>query len=299
MRGSLPRLRYGRSYWLRARAVDLAGNSLDPQDHDFGPERPDLHAQPFLRYEPVAAPIVALVRREDGTTERPFEGESMLRMAIRSRNDTPADNAVPSPETARRFAVPSQVSAREAEQHGMLDDGGRVSSATFQMLANERDRDALDPDAALVEETIAMQGPLDAAPVDTTFAAYRDGLGLTHLPDPLALAAGARIVGHPDADPEEVIPISLYADGTAWPDALPFKVEVVRQARREAGVRRRVAHARRAAAQGRTGDRAPVDAARRAGTARRHGGLALGLRSDQRARGPRPHRAALDAHAVD
>ena len=37
--GSLPRLRYGRSYWLRARAVDLAGNSLDPQDDDFGPEQ--------------------------------------------------------------------------------------------------------------------------------------------------------------------------------------------------------------------------------------------------------------------
>ena len=39
--GTLPRLRYGRSYWLRARAVDLAGNSLAPQPDDFGTENPE------------------------------------------------------------------------------------------------------------------------------------------------------------------------------------------------------------------------------------------------------------------
>jgi hypothetical protein len=226
-RGSLPRLRYGREYWLRARAVDLAGNSLDPQEGDFGPEQPDVRAVPFLRYEPVAAPIVALVRRDDGTTERPAEGESMLRIAIRSFNDVPDDNDAPTSEKARRFAVPQQVSAREAEQHGMLDAGGLVDTATFDLLANQRDRDATDPAAALVEEVIPLQGPLDPAPVDTTFAVYRDGLELTYLPDPLAIEVAVRILGHPDADPEAIIPIPLYPDERTWPDALPFKIEVL------------------------------------------------------------------------
>ena len=40
VRGSLPRLRYGRRYWLRARAVDLAGNSLPASEKDFGPGGP-------------------------------------------------------------------------------------------------------------------------------------------------------------------------------------------------------------------------------------------------------------------
>jgi hypothetical protein len=226
VRGSLPRLRYGRSYWLRARAVDLAGNSLEPQESDFGPEEPQRHARPFLRYEPVPAPVIALVRREDGTTERPAEGESMLRIAIRSFNDVPADSAVPASETARRFAVAQQVSAREAEQHGMLDAAGRVSSATFDLLANQKDRDARDPAAALVEEVIPMQGPLDPAPVDTTFAVYRDGHALTYLPDPLAVEVSVRILDHPDADPDAIIPIALYPDRT-WPDALPFKIELL------------------------------------------------------------------------
>lgn len=71
--GSLPRLRYGRGYALRARAVDLAGNSLPPIEEDFGPEQPGLMAQPFLRFEPVAAPVLALLRPENENTEPPWK----------------------------------------------------------------------------------------------------------------------------------------------------------------------------------------------------------------------------------
>jgi hypothetical protein len=223
--GSLPRLRFGRRYWLRARAVDLAGNSLFPRDHDFGPEDPERNARVFLRYEPVAAPVVALVNT-GGVTERPAEGESMYRMAIRSHNDTPADNTVPITEIARRFAVPQQVSVREAEQHGMLDRNGAVDSTTFDLLAKQKDRSADDPAAALVEEVISTKGPLDKVPVDTTFAVYKDGEALTYLPDPLAEEVAIRIAGIPGVDPAEVMTIPLYPiDG--WPEAQPFKIELV------------------------------------------------------------------------
>ncbi len=159
VRRSLPRLRFGRRYWIRARAVDLAGNALPPQADDFGPEDPRHRAQPFLRYEPVVAPVIALVEPEGGGPEAPAEGESMQRMAIRTFNDVPADNAVPSVQRARRFAVPAQVSSKDAEYHGMLDAGGRVDPTTFDLLANQKDLDATDPAAALVEVKIPLKGP--------------------------------------------------------------------------------------------------------------------------------------------
>lgn len=223
--GSLPRLRFGRRYWLRARVVDLAGNSLASQAEDFGLEKPEKHARPFLRYEPIAPPVIALVRPEGEPTERPAEGESMERVAIRSFNDTPADNTVVTDQVARRYAVPPQASVRDAELHGELDRAGAVDSATFDLLANQKDRDARDPQAALQEELLPMQGPLDPVAVDTVYAVYRDGRALTYLPDPLAREVAIRFVGHPDIAEAETLTVPLYAAGD-WPEARPFKVRV-------------------------------------------------------------------------
>jgi hypothetical protein len=223
--GSLPRLRFGRRYWIRARSVDLAGNSLAPTEKDLDGEDPNANASPFLRYEPLAAPVLALVR-SGGVTEKPSEGESVYRMAIRSFNDVPADNAVPTGQTARRFAVPQQVSVREAEQHGMLDRGGRVDPTTFDMLANQKDRSADDPAASLVAEVIPTKGPLDEVPVKTTFAVYKDGAELTYLPDPLAREVAVRFFGIEGVDPRKVVTIPLYEQDD-WPAAAPFKIELL------------------------------------------------------------------------
>jgi hypothetical protein len=226
--GSLPRLRFGREYWMRGRVVDLAGNSLDYQDSDFGPEMPKDNASAYLRYEPVESPAIALLKRSDGTTEPPAEGESMQRIAIRSFNDTPADNTVPSAQVARRVAIPPQVSARHAEHHGRLDAAGKVDATTFNMLANQRDFDATQPGAALIEEQIPLKGPLDLTPVGVAFAVYRDGASLTYLPDPLAEMVAVRIFGHPDIPNTTIIRIPLYPTGT-WPEAQPFRIEAFEQ----------------------------------------------------------------------
>ncbi|MFO1498975.1 MAG: hypothetical protein U1G07_11385 [Verrucomicrobiota bacterium] len=209
VKGSLPRLRFGRKYWLRARAVDLAGNSLPHREKDFGPERPEDNQKAYLRYEPVAAPIVALLER-GGIIEEPAEGESMSRIAIRSFNVTPADNLLTSPALAHRVIAPAAVSARDAEQHGKLDAAGKVDSTTFDLLANQKDIDPRKPGAAIREVKIPMQGPLEDEPVDTTFAVYQAGRSLTYLPDPLAEVVSVRVFDHPNMAPNEVIPISLY-----------------------------------------------------------------------------------------
>ncbi len=224
VKGSLPRLRFGRSYWIRARAVDLAGNSLEPQIIDFSAEQPLTHARRYLRYEPVAAPIVALLSTA-GTIEKPAEGESMTRMAIRSFNDTPPDNAVPSPHIAHRVAAPPQVSVRDAEQHGKLDANGKMDGTLFHLLANQKDVDPHDPSAAIREVAIPMQGPLDPEAVATTFAVYEAGRALTYLPDPLAVDVSARVFDHPNITNTEIIRIPLYPAGD-WPEAQPFTIEV-------------------------------------------------------------------------
>jgi hypothetical protein len=225
---SLPRLRFGRSYWVRARAVDLAGNSLDPQPADFGSEQPSANAEPFLRHEPVAAPALALLS-QDGAIEVPGPGESIARMAIRSFNDTADDNALTSTEEAHRAAVPARVSAREAEYHGMLDSGGRVDTATFKMLAQDKDLDGLDPNAVVREERLPSGGPLSSNPSDTSFAVHELGRAMTYLPDPLASDVGVRIFGHPNIDASEIITIPFYPQGS-WPDARPFVVELYEDA---------------------------------------------------------------------
>ncbi len=224
--GSLPRLRFGRRYWLRGRAVDLAGNSLPPQAEDFGPEAPETRARPFLRREPIAPPVIALVRPEGGPTEVPAAGESMERIAIRSFNDVPADNAVPTDAVARRIALPPRTSARDAEQHGMLDAGGVVDPATFDLLAHQKDLGAEDPASSLQEEKVVSVGPLDPTPSETMFAVYREGGPLPHLPDPLATEVAVRVFRHPDVDPATVLTVPLYAQDEAWPEARPFGIRV-------------------------------------------------------------------------
>ncbi|HEX8917491.1 MAG TPA: hypothetical protein VF898_03230, partial [Chloroflexota bacterium] len=224
VQGSLPRLRFGRRYWMRVRAVDLAGNSLEFQATDFGSDNTAGMAVPFLRFEPLVAPVLALVS-QGGTVEAPGPGESVARIAIRSYNNTAADNTTPSPEGAHRAAVPPRVSAREAEQHGMLDRAGRVDASTFTMLAHDRDLDGHDARAVVREVVLETQGPLDPSPAQTTFAVHEIGRAMTYLPDPLASEVAVRILGHPNMDPATIITIPLYPDG-AWPDARAFVVEL-------------------------------------------------------------------------
>jgi hypothetical protein len=222
--GSLPRLRYGRSYWIRARAVDLAGHSLAPQTVDFGPEQSVARAQRYMRFDPVLPPVRALISR-GGAVVAPREGEAMDRLVIRSFNDTPGDNAIPTSDTAYRAALPPRVSVRDAELHGMLDVEGRVDQAAFNQLAFAKDVDPANPLAVVREVEVAVPTPFAAQPTRQAYAVHEVGRGLTYLPDPLARRAAARLFDHPGIDPSEVIDIPLYPDGE-WPEARPFLVSL-------------------------------------------------------------------------
>ncbi len=217
--GSLPRLRYGRKYWLRARVVDLAGNSLEFSAKDLGAEKPRANAKPYLRYEPISAPALALFKSDEDTTDLPEEGESMDRIAIRTFNDSPADNVIPTTDVALRFAVPTRTTHREAEHHGMIDSNGIVDPSLFAMLAAK--------DNSLVEEKVVSAGPLvESDDVETGYAVMVDGDALPYLPEPLAVTLAARIFDHPTFTSDKIIRIPVYKAGDNWPDASAFRIEV-------------------------------------------------------------------------
>jgi hypothetical protein len=211
--GSLPRLRYGRVYAMRARVVDLAGNSLPPSTANYkGDEAARNAATPYWRYEPVPSPLIALVGTAQDV-EAPGPGESMTHLAIRTLNDD-FDSPTPSTEVARRWAMTPRVSQREAELHGVCDGPEWGKAPQYAMLA------ARDTEPPVVSLPTRNGGSISytAMPAET--------VTLPYLPDPLATQVSARLSNYRWNGPPSVIQIPLYADGARWPDVSPFKVEV-------------------------------------------------------------------------
>ncbi|MHB1191494.1 MAG: hypothetical protein ACYC6F_00485 [Longimicrobiales bacterium] len=131
LKGSLPRLRFGQLYRMRARLVDLAGNSLAVYDPTLGPLENATDAVGFWRFEPVDPPV--LVQRT-----RFSEGESLERMVIRSNWDAKPEGYLTTPDFAaatslpesqdfeydaasERHVVPPKSSQQQCEQHGLFD----------------------------------------------------------------------------------------------------------------------------------------------------------------------------------
>ena len=126
---TLPLLRFGRTYRVRARGVDLAGNSLDFTS--AAPASSLTHATSALvygRFEPVATPVCV-------PTAPRTPGEHLLNVVIRSETyDSPPSTVTPS----YRHVEPPSTSAELAERHGMFDVAGSPSGsvATYELIAD-------------------------------------------------------------------------------------------------------------------------------------------------------------------
>lgn len=216
--GTLPRLRFGRTYRLRVRLVDLAGTS-EPFTEDY--ERPAGAESAWLtyrRHEPVEPPALALVR--DGTAIDPVdEGESMQRLAIRTWNDVEEKNAIPTGQTARRHVIPARVSHRFAETHGVMDTGpgGTLDPSLYALLVSK--------DKAL-DDIAIDRGKAEGTGSPERYACADKDFELPYLPDPLAVGAAIRVVGAAGVDDSRIHRFSLYTDGVEWPHASPFKIVI-------------------------------------------------------------------------
>ena len=183
--GSLPRLRFGTRYRIRARAVDLAGNSMGLGDTATNalsslfalPRNPEGFA--YLRYEPVGAPLIVL--RDARAVTDP--GSAIDRIVIRTSNDD-IDTVVADTTAGDRHIEPPRTSVEMGERLGMFDDAaGKLKSdpATWQLIAQ---RDAGEFQQAEIE----IAGTIDEYPIEP--GARVDAL--PHLPDPLSRGAAIR-----------------------------------------------------------------------------------------------------------
>lgn len=218
--GTLPRLRFGRTYRMRVRLVDLAGASAEFSEDNVQPKGAESAPVKFLRHEPVEPPALALVS-QNGSVDPLGEGESMQRMAIRTFNDTPDKNTIASGQTARRHLAPTRVGHRFAEFHGVLDTGpnGAVDTSLYPLLVK------LDKPLPEIE----IDRGKDAVPGEKERYAFADEtFELPYLPDPLAVAVAIRVTGADGVDSTKIHRIPLYCTGTSrecqWPFAKPLKI---------------------------------------------------------------------------
>ena len=108
-------------------------------------------------------------------------------------------------DLAARHVVPPMTTQRQAEEHGVLDAGGRLDPSTYAMLVAR--------DAALPEIVHPMTGK--GFPVAVT------GFSLPFLPDPMAqVTRDARLRAGRGRSVEQVR-LPWYRGGASWPDARP------------------------------------------------------------------------------
>ncbi len=204
---SLPKLRFGRTYQYRARAVDLAGNGVSADDPDGATATA---AVPYLRYQPVVAP--ALV---DYATSGP--GQGALVMAVLNYSDNTAV------DPNGRWLFPPKATEQLCEQHGMFDgfvlgqapdptappDG---SEATYDLLAGTGGAPGMDQ--ATVSDIVGIQ--TDYFNGDVPYLPLIKP-SLPWLADPLS--AGFALQGLPGDDP--ALPTARTWTGGPWPQLEP------------------------------------------------------------------------------
>jgi len=191
---TLPRLRFGNTYRLKARAVDLAGNSLplDPTSADFSKASEEMT---YRRFDPIANPAVVLKHTMT-------EGESAERLVIRSNYD------VASVEASERHIAPPRVAQLTAELHGMFDSPDGLDQAAYDAIIA---KDAPFADGVHAEEELALPylpdpiargatlvGLPGALPIPLTQVDYGGGLWPGALPFRIRVEEGS---GQPAFDP--------------------------------------------------------------------------------------------------
>jgi hypothetical protein len=214
--GMLPRLRFANTYRIRARVVDLAGNSLTSNAPDPADFSAATAAHLYTRFEPVVAPLAVLTRTLDGTKS---PGESLYRPVIRSNYDkSVSDYAFPYgslvsdpgyPGFALRLIAPPKTSQLMAERHSMFDSPSgpmMKDQATYQMIAAKADG-------------AFMLDPLTRLPIQTK-------LEIPYLPDPLCRGASLTLLDSKNQVAATATPVSFYPSGNDWPNALPFLLKV-------------------------------------------------------------------------
>lgn len=239
---SLPALRFGRTYQVRVRSVDLTGGSAPWTDGDSaGSPSPPVT---YRRYEPLESPVLTLIGKGEQlrpkvpglptelpppppdypVTSRPMQGESMGRMALRTYFEDP-DKALPASKEGKvqRNVAPARVTQRFAEAHGAIDTNGRPNQTEnmYEMLGKlDQPFDGID---------LPRAG--DTSGETTRYTVASGTFELPYLPDPYAVGIAVRLRTLEDKGWSVPLFVPLYGDtyhpdaalygSTAHPDMIP------------------------------------------------------------------------------
>ncbi len=202
--GTLPRLRYGNTYQMRARATDLAGNSRTVAE--VAPNEAVSPPITFGRTQPVLAPIP--IRTVPKAI--PGVGDTAATLVIKSELDQPDQDIA----ITTRHMYPPRLSQARLELHGL--PAGGVDPASYDFLA---ERDAL-----------RLDDQVGADPVTGDLVSGSFGADGQHVPaddQPLAnyivdpAATGVTFGGAPG----EIDPITTTYRGS-WPEQRALQVEL-------------------------------------------------------------------------
>lgn len=220
---TLPRLRFGRSYRLRLRAVDLAGNSVFmPNTADFQQTQAECSALiTFQRHEPIAPPIVL-------PRSVPAYGESLETLVVRSGAGSDHDTA----RSERHFAPPP-LNLIHAEWYGAFDgkpseEAQALRGRTFKVVGEQ------PPESALLMSEVDFM-PFyqpDALGRNVALSGLRQEEGFWLMPEldfapfylPDALGRGVIFYGLPGVPEGE--PFRVPFEGS-YPNLLPFRLRLV------------------------------------------------------------------------
>jgi hypothetical protein len=220
--GSLPALRFGARYRVRARAADLAGHSVplsaEAPDSVVAPAGGEL--LPYFRYEPVPHPVVVL-------RTLPTAGGSLAELVIRSYNSDPSLDGTPTGDMDERHIAPPRAAVALVEHHGMLDDPPghlRGDAATYQM--------AVARDSGQIPAV--GDDPIEPGP-QLTIPYFPDplarGAALTNLPQTAPNTDGSISAGTlgyvtgPVIEPRPGSVTQVPFDGT-WPARTAFRIRL-------------------------------------------------------------------------
>ncbi len=200
---SLPELRFGEAYQLRARVLDVAGGGLQLDDPEAAAQPTGL--VPYTRYEPVPPPELVVPdgllvpdaahpERTQVARDRLGPGGALERLVVRSSptatgafSGAEFDGNPAYPQNNRRTCQAPATTFQLAEQHGVF----------------------------AIPDEAGWSRALRANPLDPT----------SRLPDPLALGPATTLVPEPGGLTDAITDTRPWA-GT-WPDLEPKVVELV------------------------------------------------------------------------
>jgi hypothetical protein len=215
--GSLPPLRFGATYEMRVRTMDMACRISEVAD-----DLPSLKRK-FLRYQPVSPPLV-LLEAPIKESDSPGEGVDLILL----RDGATHDEKAKAPEPFRTL-VPARVNLDMAELHGCFDQASPFSIGSFEaaklVCPSQGPADHLDfpedltPDRADATKMRGSGNKLYQPPTEQPPPS-------AYYPDPLADRMVAEVF---DVTRGKILPpgvdLAFYPDDD-WPKAVRHRISL-------------------------------------------------------------------------